>query len=263
MMRLVRWPADMDERDARRSVLLAALINLLGSPLNPLVGHNVPGLPWWPSLLSSLVGGVLAMYVLLARRPLRGTAGSLVFIANSAVIVAALWITSASYAASPGPWIPFQANKLGALIVSFCAPQLWSGVLSILLFVGSAELRLQLFTGPSRARIPIGEPLVLGIFGAVAIVLLVYRLRSRELERAALRAQSEADAMAATARAFMMLSDLANTPLQTIELSVALLRRRMPDAGPSLTRIERALARLHDLSGHLRGQESRLDDKPP
>jgi hypothetical protein len=42
--------------------------------------------------------------------------------------------------------------------------------------------------------------------------------------------------------------DLANTPLQTVELSVAMLRRQAPHLGSIIDRIERALDRLRLLS---------------
>ena len=49
------------------------------------------------------------------------------FLLNNAVILVALWITSGAYAAAPGRWIPFQANKLGALAAAVLAPDLVTG----------------------------------------------------------------------------------------------------------------------------------------
>ena len=64
-------------------------------------------------------------------------------------------------ALSPAPWVPFQPQKLGALAVALLAPtRVWSGALSIALFVGSAVLRWGLFS-PAHGRAPrraLGDP---------------------------------------------------------------------------------------------------------
>ena len=50
------------------------------------------------------------------------------------------------------------------------------------------------------------------------------------------------------ARLIAAISDLANTPLQAIELAVALLRDRRVDPGPVLSRLESSVAKLRELS---------------
>lgn len=82
--------------------------------------------------------------------------------------------------------------------------------------------------------------------GLFALVLLFYRRRSDERygerERAATRAQAEAEAYQRYARAMLALRDLANSPLQTATNLVTLLRVRAPEHADLTDKLERAVA---------------------
>jgi hypothetical protein len=253
----------VDERQRRRGVLAAALLNTFGSPVELLIGKSV-WLPWWPPLSSAAVGAVTAALVLLIgrRRPLGLWWISLLFVVNTVAIVGALWITSGYYAASRGYWIPFQANKLGMLAAAIVAPAIAAGAISIGLFGGTALVRIARFDDEVRARLPIGEPFALLVFAGFALALLVYRVRALALEREAARAHAESDILAATALRFLAIRDLANTPIQTIDLNGKLARRQAPELAPLLDRIDRAVARLRELNDLLRAYDEKVDWKP-
>src|SRR4030095_12427251 len=105
-----------------RGTLVAGRLNTCGSPLDILVGRQIPEYPLWPAILSSVVG-LTVIGVLLARRRFVGVrTGSLLFVVNNTAVVAQLWVTSGFYAAAAPHWTPFQANKLGALAVALLAP---------------------------------------------------------------------------------------------------------------------------------------------
>ena len=61
------------------------------------------------------------------------------------------------------------------------------------------------------------------------------------------------------ARAFIQLRDLVNTPFQTIELSVQLLRLRNPNEGKALEKIENSLTTLRRVDAALAKYESSVD----
>lgn len=61
------------------------------------------------------------------------------------------------------------------------------------------------------------------------------------------------------ARAFIQLRDLVNTPFQTIEFSVQLLRLRNPKEVPTLQKIEKALKTLRRVDAALAKYESNVD----
>jgi hypothetical protein len=106
-----------------------------------------------------------------------------------------------------------------------------------------------------RATVRLGSTVFL-IFAMFGAVLLVYRLRGLAFERDVLRLQAGAAVSAEVARGFLRLRDYANTPIQTIVFATALLRRSNPDLEPILLHINRATARLMELSRALKSYES-------
>ena len=248
-------PPDLEARHAWRGALVAAALNAVGMPFDYFLARNVPNMPFYPSALSALVAVSLIVLLLIRRRRATVRLGSAVFLINTLVSLVALWITS-GYWATTQAWTPFQANKLGALAVPLIAPELRVGLVSIAGFAGTAIAKFYVLDPEIQRRLPIGEPWFVLIFAMFGAVLLVYRLRGLAFERDVLRLQAEAAVSAEVARGFLRLRDYANTPIQTIVFATALLRRRNPDLEPILLHINRATARLMELSRALKSYES-------
>jgi hypothetical protein len=241
-----------------RGALVACALNAIGMPLDMLMSRNIPNMPLWPPLASSAAGLIL-MIVLVARHQRPTTRlSSTVFLLNTAAILVSLWITSGAYAAAPGKWIPFQANKLGALAAGVLAPDLATGLISIGGFAGMAMFRYLMFPAGLRERFPIGEPWVIVIYAVFAIAILGYRVHSVALARRMLRVRTESIATQRLAKTFLALRDFTNTPLQTIELATGIARKRCPDLGPVVDRIDRSLDRLYRLNHAFTVYESQL-----
>src|SRR4051812_38470356 len=215
-------------------------------PVGILAERGFPGVPWWPPVVSSCVGAGLLGLLLVRRRTPMLQLCTWTFLANIAVMLFALWITSDWRAASPN-WLPFQAIKLGTVAVSLLAPTLLVGLVSIVAFVSSSMIQLMLFPPSVQAHLPPGEFVVLLIYAIFAIALLVYRVRAVARQRALLGARAEAAAAQRLARAFLAIRDFSNSPLQTITLGLALLHRGQAQFGPIIERMERSLARLREL----------------
>jgi hypothetical protein len=247
-------PPDLEARHAWRGALVAAALNAVGMPFDYFLARNVPNMPFYPSALSALVSVGLIVLLLMQRHP-TVRFSSVVFLLNITVILAALWITS-GYWASTRAWTPFQANKLGALAVPLVAPELRVGLLAIAGLAGTAIAKFYVLDPEIQRRLPVGEPWFVLIFAMFGGVLLVYRLRGLAFERHVLRLQAEAAVAAEVARGFLRLRDYANTPIQTIVFATELLRRRHPDLEPILLRIDRATARLMEISRALKSYES-------
>jgi hypothetical protein len=242
-----------------RGALVSCGLNAIGLPLDLLLGRDVPNMPRWPSLASA-AAGVLLIVVLLVRRHRPTTRlTSAVFLVNIGIIVCALWITSGAYAAAPGRWIPFQANKLGALAAAVLAPDLATGLLAIGAFVAMALLRFAMLPSDEQQRFPIGEPWTIVIYAVFAVAMLGYRVHSVALARRVLRIRTESIATQRLARTFLALRDVTNTPLQTIELAADIVRARCPDMAPVLDRIDRSLDRLYRLNRAFSMYESQLE----
>ena len=220
-------------------------------PLDFVLARGVPNMPFYPSALSALVGMGLVAVLWARRRRATVRLGSIIFLLNSCVMLAALWITS-GYWASTRAWTPFQANKLGALAVPLVAPELKAGLISIAGFAGTAIAKFYVLDPEIQRRLPVGEPWFVLIFAIFGAVLLVYRLRGLAFERDVLRLQAEAAAAEHVARDYLRLRDYANTPIQTIVFATELMRVRNPDLQPILARLDRATKRLMELSRALK-----------
>ena len=242
-----------------RGTLVACCLNMAGMPIDLFLGRDVPGIPVWPPLISSAAGALLAIVMLARRRRPTARLAQTVFLLNTLVIVVSLWVTSGAYAAAPGRWIPFQANKLGALAAGVLAPDLATGIIGIGAFVGMVVLRYATLTAVQQQRLPIAEPWTIFIYAVFALAMLGYRVHSVSLARRMLRMRTDAIATQRLARTFLALRDFTNTPLQTLEFGVHVVRARCPEMTPILDRMDRSIDRLCRLNRALAAYESRID----
>ncbi|HSP80246.1 MAG TPA: hypothetical protein VLQ93_17065 [Myxococcaceae bacterium] len=162
-------------------------------------------------------------------------------------------------AASGVTWVPMTGHRLVMLAIGVLAPtrlRLGGGLIGafalevLVLWYGLA-------LGERLPDIP-WEPWVTLIYGGVALTLLVYRVRSHRMEVRLRQARAEAEALERLARLFLVVRDAANTPLQTLELSLAVLRRRSPGSEPTMASMERAVRRLRGLIHRLSGADPLL-----
>ena len=249
-------PRGLDAAHAWRGAFVAAALNIVGMPGDFFLARDIANMPWYPSAMSMLVGVGLLVILLIRRRRATVRLGSIVFLVNAVAILTALWITSGYWAATERPWTPFQANKLGALAVSLLAPELGVGLAAIAGFTAMAIGKFYVLDLEIQRRFPVGEPWVILFYALFASVLLAYRLWGATLEREALHLQAEAAAAERLARTLLRLRDYANTPIQTIAFTTALIRVRHPDLKVDLGRLERAVKKLMDVSRALTRYES-------
>ena len=253
-------PQELQQSQYRwRGALVACALNAIGMPLDILVGRDVPGIPKWPPLMSATVGLLLAIVLLVRRRHPTYRLCTTVFLLNNAVILVALWITTGAFAAAPGKWVPFQANKLGVLAVAVLAPGLATGLVTIGGFIGMAVVRYLMLPTELRQRLPIGEPWAILIYAIFAVAMLGYRVHSVALSRRMFQVRTESIATQKLARTFLALRDFTNTPLQTIELASRIVRARCPALNPIVDRIDRSLERLYGLNRAFSAYESRIE----
>ena len=240
---------ELHERTARRSGVYSCILNTGGMALEWVIQRQFASAPWWPLLASGLVGLAILGALVAARRRRDLRLGTAAFLLNAAAVTAAMWLSHPDDQASGRLWRPWEANRLGALTVALLAPARASGLLAIVWYVLAVLVQYQLLSDGARQQLPMEEPWTIIVYGAFAAVLLNYRLRGLTLARDVAQRRAEAAALERLAQASLALRDLANTPLQTLGLSIALLRARDPALAPLLDRMERALQRLQAL-GH-------------
>ncbi|MDC0716914.1 hypothetical protein [Nannocystis bainbridge] len=255
--------AALHARHVWRGTFIAAALNACLYPLDLLRGRDIGPAPWWPVLGSSVIGLAIAVFILVVhrRRPQSVRFGSALFIVNQAAILLAAQLMGPHQLQDPN-LIPFQVHKLGTLTVAILAPERWAGLLCIAAFALIPFFQFFRLDPGQQARIDTSEPLVLLVYGAVAAVLLLYRLRGLATERALVQVQTEAADARRTARLLLAVRDLSNTPLQVIALASAAARRRSPGLGEPLDRLDRALERLRALHQPLKMYEADLEWRP-
>jgi hypothetical protein len=190
-----------------------------------------------------LASASLILLVATRDRPRRWL-GTVVFLAVIATTLAALSWTDRVLAHADPHWYPFDAHKLGALTVALLAPpSLWVGLVAIAGFTIVPLVELHTWEPEVRARLS-AAPWATVAYGAFAFAVYVLQMRRYALLRRAARAEAEAAALERFARMVLAVRDLANTPLQTVELTAALLRRRGEPDARLLDRVLRACDRL-------------------
>lgn len=150
-------------------------------------------------------------------------------------------------------WVPMTGHRLTMLAIGVLAPTrlgLGGGLVgafaleSVVLWYG-----LRLGSNPG-VRSP-WEPWVTLIYGGVGFALLAYRVRSHTIEQRLREVRAQAETLERLARVFLAVRDAVNTPLQTLELSVALLRKRHPETEVTAVMLERSVQRLRSLTQRL------------
>jgi hypothetical protein len=101
--------------------------------------------------------------------------------------------------------------------------------------------------GPESKARATAEPWAILAFGTFAAGIYAYRIYTWRKEQRLAHDLAEARISERLSRIVLALRDLANTPLQTLELTSALLAHRGA-APPLIERMQRALARLRDLN---------------
>lgn len=189
------------------------------------------------------------------RRPTRA------FCTVAAVVVwvpffPSLWIseeTSALAGRLGRSWQPFVGHK----VLFFCTAAVFPGppwvgaAMLVALGLHALVLWFYLDLGASTAKMPVDEPWATLAYLAIAWLLYGYRLYHARTERELVRVRAEANALKLSTDAFVVVHDLANTPLQVLELAISLLRRRHAGDDAIFDGALRALARLRELRDRL------------
>ena len=246
-----------DVAEAHRAAVVAALLGVVGTALGVVGFWGVSG----PALRAVQAAGLLVsgtvFFTSRGRHPLYSKLqANALFLLVLMPTVVMVWMIDDARAAHGAHWVPYEPAKLSVLTLAVIAPPGWpTGVVAILMFVGSSLLHQASLPDAVRARMSAGEPFGILAYGVFAIVLLGFKQRGYTLRAELQRARSEKVAIERVARVAMALRDLANTPVQTLEL----VRQRLlveEGLGPQTDRMKRALERLRRLNDILAPYQS-------
>jgi hypothetical protein len=256
-----------DAAEAHRAAVISAWLGVLGTLLGVVGFWRISG----PALRAVQGAGIVTsgavLLVLRARRPPYSRRGSnAMFLLVLVPTVVMTWLVDDARAAGSASWVPYEPNKLSALTLAIIAPPGWStGIAGILMFVGSALAHHFIWADAIRPRISTGEPMGIIAYGVFALLVLGFKQRGNSLRGELENARAEKVAIERLARVSMALRDLANTPVQTLELVRQRLLTRDPQITVQTERMARALERLERLNDILSPYQAAVvwDDDGP
>ena len=171
-----------------------------------------------------------------------------------------LWLSEETAALTGHLWQPFVGHKvlLIGTAVMFPGAPWFGGAMLTALAVHALLLWFHLDLGASSAQIPLDEPWATMAFLCIAWAIYGLRLYLGRSMWELARVRAEARSLELSTEALLVMHDLMNTPLQVLELAIALLRRRrLGDAprrkedDPILDAANHALVRLRVLRDQL------------
>jgi hypothetical protein len=166
------------------------------------------------------------------------------------VIVITATLLNNDAMAQRGQFDAFPGSKLTALAIAFLAPSgaVGAALIGLTMLGPVAEVYLR-WTAEQRNHMPVLEPWQTVLFGLVALGLLAVRRKHVSAVRELARERARRIGLARVARLVLSVQDFANTPLQTITLSIPLLRQT--NAGLDLGQLEAVMVDLTLLSATL------------
>lgn len=171
------------------------------------------------------------------------------------------WHLNVEAAASTQLWIPFQNLHFHLFALVILVPG--SYLINFILIVGFAIEALILWLYLDLPHLPnvilFTEPIFTFLYVVVAIALLWFRYRDEQtIQRLSLE-HAKAEVLETLARIFLSIRDKSNTPLQTLKISIDLLKMKRPLDDHTISVLENSVNRLSFLSDILKMSEEKME----
>jgi hypothetical protein len=179
-----------------------------------------------------------------------------VFSVATLLFILGVWINQEFYFELRQPFEPFAGYEALAIVIALAAPSnLVVGGSAFAILTVTPLLQMIRWENPNTINHLMAPPLRLIICLGGAAALYIYRLHVIKMERSNVRLVTETEVTRRFAALIVKSQHLANTPLQTISNSIAILGARYPDAAEDLERIERAVIRMEKVTKVFTGYE--------
>jgi hypothetical protein len=241
-------PPPRDARDeARNAALAAGAITFIGG-VSFLWFLRNQGYPLLPAVFF-VVGGLPAAALALVATRLGARSFQALFAATIGAAVAGILVNNDAMA-SRGHFDAFPGIKLAVLVIAFLAPAGRLGAALIVLAALGPVAETYLWWSPEqRGRMPLLEPWPTVLVGVAAVVVLAGQRRRAALAHQLAQAQAGRAWAARMAELALSVRDFANTPIQTLTITISLARRGQGD--PALDGVQAAVERLAHLTSAL------------
>jgi hypothetical protein len=234
------------QQEARRAALyFGALVMIgFGSGIPMLLGIGVSIF----YCVIAFVVGAMEFAIAISRPQLPRRASLVIFAVTIAVISFCIWKNIDLYNTPDRPSSAFAEQKIVVIAIALLAP---SEMLGVALIAGVTGLVVAQYSMWPVARItsaPLLEPWQTVVIGGAALGMLHARRRHVRLMEELARVRTEATWVKRAARLSMSVRDIANSPLQTLQLGAELVRAEGAPVVDILDRLDRAISRLSDLN---------------
>jgi hypothetical protein len=226
------------------------------------VDRHILGRPFFVLRLPYLFVALACLIVLLRQRQKLGfQAIQLTMVALTLSAFPYIWVSQAAFANSQNPWIPFYGFQITALAVAMF--RYGNGVRFNVFLLTSLTIEAAAFWW----RFHLGSELLLArsgyiwnvlLTGLCAATLLIARYQYERTLRRFIELEARAATAEMTARVFLTVRDRANSPLQTLEIGLALLKRQQPESALSDALLS-ALKKLVDLHEIFNARKAEID----
>ena len=226
------------------------------------VDRHILGRPFFVLRLPYLFVALACLNVLLHQREKLGfQAIQLMMVALTLSAFPYIWVSQAAFANSQNPWIPFYGFQITALAVAMF--RYGNGVRFNVFLLASLTIEAAAFwwrfhLGSERLLAQSGYIWNVLLTGLCAATLLIARYQYERTLRRFIKLEARAATAAMTARVFLSVRDRANSPLQTLEIGLALLKRQQPESALSDALLS-ALRKLVDLHETFNARKAEID----
>jgi hypothetical protein len=226
------------------------------------VDLHILGRPFFVLRLPYLFVALACLIVLLyCRDDLGFQAIQVTMVALTLAAFPYIWVSQAAFANSQNPWIPFYGFQITALAIAMS--RYGNGVrLNVFLFaaivIEAAAFWWRFHLGSERLLAQSGYIWNVLLTGLCAATLLIARYWYERTLRRLVELEARTTTVEMTARVFLTVRDRANSPLQTLEIGLALLKRRQLQS-PILDPLLNALKKLVDLHELFNARTAEID----
>jgi len=196
------------------------------------IDRRILGRPFFVLRLPYLFVALACLIVLLHRREKLGIqAIQLIMVALTLAAFPYIWVSQAAFANSHNPWIPFYGFQIAALVVATF--RYGNGVrfnvfLLAAITIEAAAFWWRFHIGGVPLLVQSGYAWDVLLTGLCAATLLLARYQYERTLRRLIELEARTATAEMTARVFLTVRDRANSPLQTLEIGLALQKRRQP-----------------------------------
>ena len=239
-------------------IILAQVITLANT-LNFTVSDNVVLARWLHAILALSV----LIYIFNKKNKWNSAIASVLFVVLYVPFYFLSWFYHVDAIALPSLWIPFQNLHLHFFALAILVPGSYRiNFFLIMGFVLESILLWFYLDLPNQPNVVMQtEPAITILYALVSLALLGFRYRDEKIIQQLYLKQAKAEVLETLACIFLSIRDKSNTPLQTLKISIDILKRKCPLDEKTISVLENSVNRLTFLGDILKMSEAKMEWK--